>query len=75
MNRNPEAYSLGEILRLTEKSLAPVSCLDCKPNPCERAKDCRTLPVWERLDALINDYLDSVTLADFPPDGVGKNRF
>lgn len=69
LNRSPDAYPLGEILRLTEKSLAPVSCLDCKPNPCEHAKECRTLPVWEKLDTLINEYLNSVTLADLPPEG------
>lgn len=64
--RKPNEYSVGEILRLTEKSLAPVSCLDCKPNRCERAAGCRTLPLWEKLDEMINGYLDSVTLADLP---------
>lgn len=64
LTRPPEDYSVGEILRLTEGSLAPVACLDCKPNPCERAAACRTLPIWEKLDEIICDYLDSVTLRD-----------
>ena len=64
LNRRPEEYSVGEILRLTEGSLAPVSCLDGKPNKCSRADGCRTLPMWEKLDTMINDYLDSVTIGD-----------
>lgn len=64
LNRDPRDYSVGEILRLTEGSLAPVACLDCKPNPCERAAECRTLPLWEKLDTIICNYLDSVSLAD-----------
>ncbi len=64
LNRKPEEYSVGEILRLTEGSLAPVACLDCKPNKCERSESCKTLPMWEKLDEIICDYLNSVTLAD-----------
>lgn len=62
--RKPEEYTLGEILRLTEGSLAPVACLECGASPCEKAADCRTLPVWTELDRRINEYLDSVTVAD-----------
>lgn len=64
LNRAPAEYRVGQILRLTEGSLAPVSCLDCKPNPCARAGGCKTLPLWEKLDGMINGYLDSVTLQD-----------
>lgn len=64
LNRPAASYSVGEILRLTEGTLAPVSCLECSPNKCDRAGACRTLPMWEKLDGLINGYLDSVTLAD-----------
>ena len=64
LTRKPEEYSVGEILRLTEGSLAPVSCLDCKPSGCARTVECRTLPLCEKLYALIENYLDGVTLAD-----------
>lgn len=64
LNREAKDYSVGEILRLTEGSLAPVACLDIKPNKCEHAASCRTLPLWEKLDSIICDYLDSVSLAD-----------
>ena len=64
LSRKPEEYPLGEILRLTEGSLAPVACLDCGAAPCDRADQCKTLPVWTELDRIVNSYLDSVTIAD-----------
>lgn len=64
LNRKPEKYKIGELLALTEGTLAPVSCLEKGAKPCEYASKCRTLPMWTRLDGLINEYLDSVTLAD-----------
>ncbi len=65
LTRRPSEYTMRDILSVTEDSLAPVSCLDCKPNKCERSKDCATLPVWERLDAIICEYMESVKLSDF----------
>jgi len=64
LSRKPEAYTLGEVLRLTEGTLAPVACLDCGAAPCDRAAQCKTLPVWTELDRIVNSYLDSVTIAD-----------
>ena len=64
LNREPKDYSVGEILRLTEGSLAPVSCLEGDFNHCDRAAECKTLPLWKKLDTLICDYLDSVSLED-----------
>ena len=60
----PEKYTAGQILRLTEGSLAPVTCLEGAENTCPRAGQCHTLPMWTKLEGLINSYLDSVTLAD-----------
>lgn len=57
-------YTVGDILRITEGSLAPVSCLDTEPNLCDRANTCMTLPLWNGLYKVINDYLDSITLQD-----------
>ena len=70
LSRPAETYSAGSILRLAEGSLSPVSCLDSDA-PCARAGQCRTLPLWEGLDRVIDDYLDQYTLADLakiPPD-------
>ncbi len=64
LTRAPEQYAVGSILRLTEDSLAPVTCLEEGAGACPRAAECRTLPVWQGLDKVINDYLDQITLAD-----------
>ncbi len=64
LTRPVSGYSVGEILRLTEGSLAPVTCLEGAENPCPRAGQCTTLPMWQKLDDLINTYLDSVSLSD-----------
>ncbi|NLU24634.1 MAG: Rrf2 family transcriptional regulator [Clostridiales bacterium] len=63
LSRPAQTYSAGSILRLAEGSLSPVSCLD-SDEPCIRASQCRTLPLWEGLDRVIDDYLDQYTLAD-----------
>ena len=60
----PSKYTVGEILRLTEGSLSPVSCLDHDPIECERSADCITLPIWQGLKKAIGDYLDGITLQD-----------
>lgn len=62
--RTPDSYTVGEILRITEGSLAPVACLDHSPNTCPHCKDCITLPVWEGLNDVITKYLDSITIQD-----------
>ncbi len=64
LNRSPDKYKIGEILRLTEGTLAPVACLEAGAPPCEKASKCRTLPMWSKLDSLISGYLDSVSLSD-----------
>ena len=64
LSRSPEKYTVGEILRLTEGNLAPVDCLTQDLIECERSVDCPTLPVWQGLNRVINEYLDSITLQD-----------
>ena len=62
--RAPQEYTVGEILCLTEGSLAPVARLDQHPNPCPRCGACATLPMWEGLERVIRNYLDGITLQD-----------
>ena len=62
--RSPEDYRVGEILRLTEGDLAPVSCLAPDAAVCGRSGFCKTLPMWQRFYQITNDYFDSITLAD-----------
>lgn len=62
--RKPEEYRIGDILRLTEGDLAPVACLECGAEPCDRADECLTLPMWSKFNTMVNDYFDNITLAD-----------
>lgn len=64
LKKAPDECIVGDILRITEGNLAPVTCLEQSPNQCARCKECLTLPVWEGLDRLITEYLDGITLAD-----------
>lgn len=65
--KDPSQYTVGEILRLTEGSLAPVFCAEC-PGDCKRSPDCPTLPVWQGLYRAISEYLDGITLQDILDD-------
>lgn len=61
--KEPEDYSVYEILTLTEGSLAPVECVK-RNDHCDRATSCMTLPVWMGLDKAVEDYLSNITLKD-----------
>ena len=63
LTRAPEDYTGGAILKLTEGTLAPVACMDCDSG-CTRVHACMTRPMWQELDRLIDDFLESRTLAD-----------
>ena len=62
--KKPDQYTVGQILRITEGGLFPVSCLADEPNQCERNGYCKTLLVWQGLEKVINKYLDSITIQD-----------
>lgn len=64
LNRNPSDYKVKEILEITEGGLAPVACLECNAEKCEKEQNCRTIPMWRELNNLINNYLGSVSIAD-----------
>ena len=70
----PEKYSVGSVLKATEGSLAPVTCLELPENTCPNADQCQTLPMWRELDRRIDEYLESVSLADLVKQtGCGAN--
>lgn len=71
--REPENYTVGEILRAAEGDLAPVACLGQNAEPCPRASGCRTLPMWERYYKMTNDYFDGITLADLMNTEIGQD--
>ena len=64
LSKSPDKYTVGDILRATEGSLAPVSCLETEENTCPRKDSCPTLSMWEGLYKNISDYLDGITLQD-----------
>jgi Rrf2 family protein len=65
LTREPEEYSAGEILTVTEGGLATVSCPECGENSsCQRAGQCLTYPLWQKLTENVNEYLNSVTLKE-----------
>ena len=64
LTREPENYSVGEILELTEGTLATVACLAPNAEPCEHAGNCRTLTMWQRFNTMVHDYFYGITLAD-----------
>ena len=72
LTREPEQYTVGMILRLTEGSLAPVACLEDDENQCARQGDCVTLLLWKKLDDAIKGVVDNVTLADLVDWQQGK---
>ena len=63
LNRSVNEYSVGEILILTEKTLAPVSCVNCGQE-CSKEGSALTRPMWNELNQVIMDFLNSKTLAD-----------
>lgn len=64
LSRPAEEYTVGDILRLTEGDLAPVSCLEGEENQCSRCDRCGTVGFWNGLYAVVNQYIDRFTLAD-----------
>ncbi len=64
LSKSARDYTVGEILRLTEGSLAPVACIGNDPVDCERCDGCATVDLWRKLDAAISQVVDNMTLAD-----------
>lgn len=62
--KSPDEVTVGDVLRATEGSLAPVSCLELEVNDCPRVGECSTLYVWEGFYKTITEYFDSITLSD-----------
>ncbi len=64
LSKPPADYKVGEILEITEGSLAPVACLEGAENLCSKKMHCQTLALWEGLKRVIDEYLNGVTLED-----------
>ena len=69
----PAQYTVGSILKVTEGSLAPVACLGQNAAPCPRAERCATYPMWKRLNQLIDDFFEGITLEQLAGESQGQN--
>ena len=68
LNRAPEKYTVGSILKLTEGSLSAVSCTSQGAAACSRSECCNALPMWEKLDRMIDEFFEGITIADLLKD-------
>ena len=73
LSKKPADYTVGDILRITEGSLAPVACLEDEVNQCPRVEQCPIVSVWEGLYNTINNYVDSITLEDMINENMKEN--
>ncbi len=68
LNRDPEEYTVGSILKLTEGGLSAVSCTSQGAAACSRTECCQAKPMWDRLDKMIDDFFEGITIADLLKD-------
>ena len=68
LNRTPDKYTIGSILKLTEGSLAAVSCTSQGAAACSRTECCQAKPMWDKLDKMIDDFFEGITIADLLKD-------
>ena len=68
LNRTPEQYTIGSILKLTEGSLAAVSCTAQGAAACSRTECCQAKPMWDKLDKMIDDFFEGITIGDLLKD-------
>jgi len=73
--KEPSQITVGQVLRITEGSLAPVACLEDDINYCDRADFCITLPMWEGLDKVISEYLDGINLQSLLDQNQGSDSY
>lgn len=74
LKKEPQEYTVGMILRLTEGTLAPVSCVEDEESGCVREEGCVTVLVWRKLNEAINEVVDHITLADLVSWQCEKNE-
>lgn len=60
--KDAKEYTVGDILRATEGSLAPVACVE--DGECEKISTCITAGVWKEIYHAVNQVVDNITLED-----------
>ncbi len=66
--RPADEINVLDILRSADGTMAPVACLEEGSEPCSRAVECRTLPLWKGLDKVVSGYLGGFTVQDLVKD-------
>ena len=74
LNRSPEEYTVGSILKLTEGGLSAVSCTAQGAAACSRTECCQAKPMWDRLDKMIDDFFEGITIADLLRDSAAESH-
>lgn len=72
LNRPPEGYTVGSILKLTEGGLSAVSCTAQGAAACSRTECCQAKPMWDKLDKMIDDFFEGITIADLLKDNIAE---
>ena len=75
LRRSPDEITVLEILQTTEGDLAPIACLNATADPCTRAAECRTLPMWRKFYDVIRDYFNGITIADLMKSDINSGNY
>ncbi len=59
--KKPTECTIKEILETTGDCSSIVACID---NECPKKAECSSISVWVKLNGLINEFLDKITLND-----------
>ena len=67
LNKDPEKITVGEIVRIMEGGIHLTDCVADK-NICDRSSSCKTRKIWVRSSKVLEEELDSITIADLMED-------
>ena len=68
----PDAISVGDVLRVLEGPLSPVDCVEEDGGICGRESECPARRVWVMVRDSVAGVVDSVSLADLLVDDDGR---
>ncbi len=64
LRKKANEITVGMVLRVTEGTMSPVSCVEPDAPPCEHMDQCPTIYLWKKLDKAICDVIDNITIED-----------
>ena len=73
--RDPEAITVGEIMRYVDGPIAPVDCVSqSRPKECEFHGECHFFGFWGRMRQAISSVVDQTTFADLMRENADRKR-